>query len=148
MRRHSLVIAALILVLITVGCSQAGPTATRPPPVSTAPPPPVTPMPTPLPPGVELTAGELSVRGRRVYSRSCAICHEEPFAGDLANALHRFPHASAMLGYMRATMPQDNPGSLELDDYLAVLAKVLVENGVLAEDSILDPNALAEIIFD
>jgi len=105
-------------------------------------------MRTPLPPEVELTVGELRVRGRRVYSRSCAVCHDESFAGSLSNALNRFPNASAMLGYMRTTMPQDNPGGLELDDYLAVLAKVLVENGVLAEDAILDPNALAEIVFD
>jgi mono/diheme cytochrome c family protein len=104
-------------------------------------------MPTPLPPEVELTAGELRVRGRQVYSRHCAVCHDEEFAGSLSNSLSRFANASALFGYMRDAMPQGNPGSLKLDEYMAVLAKVLVEEGVVAEDSVLDPNSLDTITF-
>jgi hypothetical protein len=147
MRRTRLVLIALTLLVTASSCAQTTPTAAPMAPPSPTEMPTGLPLPTPLPAGVELTAGELRVRGRQVYSRRCAICHDEEFAGSLSNALSRFSNASALFGYMRDAMPQDAPGSLELDEYLAVLAKVLVENGIVSEDSTLDPNSLAEIAF-
>ncbi len=143
MRRNCLLVIALTIV---AACTQKAPTPTPQPPAE--PPAPTTePLPTPLPGPAGLTAGELAVRGRRVYSRSCAKCHDEAFAGSLDNALNRFADASAMFGYMRDTMPQDRPGSLEFDDYFAVLAMVLVNANVVAQNAVLDANALADIKF-
>jgi len=137
---------ALVALAILVGCAAPAPAApSEPAPAVPAATPTVEVMPTPLPPEVELTAAELAVRGRRVYSRRCVVCHEESFAGSLDKALDRFDTAASLFAYMRDLMPQDAPGSLPADDYLAVLAKVLVENNVLAEDAILDPNNLQQI---
>ena len=147
MRRYYLLVIALMIMLITVACAQATPTPTPRPQPTEPPPPTAEPLPTPLPGPAALTAGELQVRGRRVYSRSCAACHDQQWAGELSKALIRFPDAAAMLGYMRDTMPQNDPGSLEFDDYFSVLAKVLVEEGVVEGDAVLDPNALADIKF-
>ncbi len=147
MRRYYLLVIALVLIIIIAACTQAAPTPT-PQPQPTEPPVPTTePLPTPLPGPAALTAGELRVHGRRVYARSCAQCHEDPWAGRLGKAVDRFPDASAMLGYMRDTMPQDRPGSLEFDDYFAVLAMVLVDESVVSEDTVIDPNALEDIKF-
>jgi hypothetical protein len=85
------------------------------------------------------------VRGRSGYSRSCAQCHDGPFAGSLSETLGRFPETLAMLGYMRDTTPQDRPGSLEFDHYSGVLAMVLVDEKLVPEDAALDPNALSDV---
>lgn len=52
-----------------------------------------------------------------------------------------------MFSYMRTTMPQDAPGSLKTEEYLAVLAMVLVEDNVIPGDATLDMASLNDIIL-
>ena len=77
--------------------------------------------------------------GAAVYSQACAACHGQqlegvaapalkgPAFGEMANA--QGLTADALLDVIANTMPQSDPGSLEPDDYNAVTAYILQQNG-------------------
>lgn len=71
-------------------------------------------------------------RGRGVFSRVCSECHtrgqftaSDGFQLDWDN--RTFLEA---VGQLRATMPQNDPGSLTRRDYVDILTYLLRENGV------------------
>jgi mono/diheme cytochrome c family protein len=77
--------------------------------------------------------------GATVYSQACAACHGQqlegvaapalkgPAFGEMANAQQLT--ADALLDVIVNTMPQSDPGSLKPDDYNAVTAYILQQNG-------------------
>jgi len=77
--------------------------------------------------------------GTAVYSQACAACHGQqmegvaapalkgPAFGEMANA--QGLTADALLDVIANTMPQSDPGSLKPDDYNAVTAYILQQNG-------------------
>ena len=89
-----------------------------------------------------------AAKGREVHGAACLSCHKTvEFAGDkfwgglVGKTLGEF------FGYVRSSMPQDNPGSLADDDYASVVAFILQLNTMPAGDTPLpaDSTALAKI---
>jgi polar amino acid transport system substrate-binding protein len=77
--------------------------------------------------------------GAQVYASSCAACHGTQLEGVAAPALKgpgfgemaaaQSLTAGALLDVIANTMPQSDPGSLKPDQYAAVTAYVLQQNG-------------------
>jgi polar amino acid transport system substrate-binding protein len=77
--------------------------------------------------------------GATVYSQACAACHGQQLEGVAAPALKGSAFgemataqgltADALLDVIANTMPQSDPGSLKPDDYNAVTAYILQQNG-------------------
>src|ERR1700743_2396402 len=77
--------------------------------------------------------------GATVYSQACAACHGQQLEGVAAPALKGSAFgemataqgltADALLDVIANTMPQSDPGSLKTDDYNAVTAYILQQNG-------------------
>jgi mono/diheme cytochrome c family protein len=77
--------------------------------------------------------------GAAVYAQSCAACHgsqlegvaapalKGPAFGDMANA--QSLTAGTLLDVIANTMPQSDPGSLKPEEYAAVTAYILQQNG-------------------
>jgi len=82
--------------------------------------------------------------GATVYAQSCASCHGGQLEGVAAPALKggtfgemanaQSLTADALLDVIANTMPQSDPGSLKPEDYNAVTAYVLQQNGYPAGD--------------
>lgn len=79
-------------------------------------------------------------QGSRVYGQWCSGCHGAQAQGAPGSGIPRLAGAGKPLGnlgtaqglftFVRANMPQDNPGSLSTDQYYAVTAYLLSVNGV------------------
>lgn len=87
------------------------------------------------------TAGELAMAGQEVYAQECAECHGDEGGGGTGPAvigdgaqLGTYGDAQRLYDYISATMPQNNPGSLSDQQYLEVLAYMLVENELVSSD--------------
>lgn len=77
--------------------------------------------------------------GATVYAQACAACHGSQLEGvaapalkgqafgDLANA--QSLTADALLDVIANTMPQSDPGSMKPEEYAAVTAYILQQNG-------------------
>jgi S-disulfanyl-L-cysteine oxidoreductase SoxD len=98
--------------------------------------------------GVYTTAQ--SDRGRAAYRMSCASCHGESLAGDLAPALSG-PFWSIWEGrpvaelfkVIRTTMPADGPESLKPQEYADIVAYLFSVNKFPAGDVELPTDAAA-----
>ena len=106
-----------------------------------------------------------AARGRAVYPGACGLCHgrrlngapddpDMPSTPPLARA--RFLRTwdgrslATLFEYTRATMPQDNPGSLADEEYVDVIAYMLSAGGMPAGEAELrpDPQRLARVVFE
>jgi polar amino acid transport system substrate-binding protein len=77
--------------------------------------------------------------GAAVYAGSCAACHGQQLEGVAAPALKgqafgemataQSMTAQALLDVVANTMPQSDPGSLKPEEYSAVTAYILQQNG-------------------
>lgn len=146
MKRTILCSLPLVVVLMAVQCQSAGK------PVVITSPTPTAVVGTPTSPESSATtqpsgktAAELASLGDQVYKQSCGRCHDDPFAGPLSNGLRNYANARDLMRFMQTKMPQDRPGSLSAEQYLQVLAGVLLDGGVVTPDTILDTNNLAAI---
>ena len=106
-----------------------------------------TPVPTTPP-----TAGELARRGAGVFARICATCHGAKGEGVVGPALigpgaslGKFGSGKGLYDYVSVAMPQSNPGSLSPDEYLQVVAFLLVQNGAVRPDASLTRSSLAAV---
>ena len=93
---------------------------------------------------------EQAERGKEVYTRVCSECHPlDWYQGDLMRAWAGAP-VFIFYDVIRATMPQNNPGSLPDSDYAAMLAYILELNGMPAGEDPLSPqaSALSNIVFE
>jgi len=86
-----------------------------------------------------LYTADQATAGAAVYSQACAACHGAQMEGVAAPALKgsNFGEmataqgltADALLDVIANTMPQSDPGSLKPDEYAAVTAYILQQNG-------------------
>ena len=116
-----------------------------------------------LPPGSGTVAG-----GAAIYAARCAVCHgrtgvegpndrlvarpgERFPAGDDPDSWQKrtignyWPFASTVFDYVRRSMPQNLPGSLQDDEVYALTAYLLYLNGIVPEDAVMDAETLADI---
>jgi polar amino acid transport system substrate-binding protein len=96
------------------------------------------------------TADQASA-GAAVYSQSCAACHGVQLEGVAAPALKGSTFgemataqgltAQSLLDVVTNTMPQSDPGSLKPEEYNAVTAYILQQNGYPAGSTALATGA-------
>ncbi|MYI05863.1 MAG: hypothetical protein F4059_00705 [Gemmatimonadetes bacterium] len=172
-RRGAVAISVLVMLPpAAAGCSAGGsPDASLEPPAPAAPvaATPVAPAETADPPtetadpsteATDSAAGPDAVgaiftesqadRGRTIFDETCSDCHtNSEFRGRLfrSNWGHRTVYA--FYRTVRSTMPDDNPGGLEPQMYLDVVAYILSLNGHEAGDSELSADSpMREIRID
>lgn len=119
------------------------------------------------PDGVGLPEGSATVaEGLEVYAARCAVCHgadgtggpNDVLAGRLPNDAFPFateaapstvgsywPYATTLFDYVRKAMPFDAPGSLTDREVYASVAAVLLFNGLIAEDAVVDADLIASL---
>jgi cytochrome c len=101
-------------------------------------------------------------QGAQVYSAKCAACHgptgtEGPKdrlvggQGTLATSKpirtigSYWPYATTLYDYIHRAMPFDAPQSLTPDETYAVIAWLLFQNQIIAEDAVIDAQSLPKI---
>jgi len=78
-------------------------------------------------------------RGQEVFGRICSRCHNiTDFTSDTFLASWESSTVLDLFTLMQKSMPQDNPGSLEPQEYADVIAFVLKSNQLPAGTSELD----------
>ena len=115
------------------------------------------------PDGQGLPPGQGTVKkGAQLYAVKCAGCHgptgkEGP--NDVLVGGHEslrtskpiktigsyWPYAATLYDYLRRAMPFNAPQSLMPDEMYALVAWLLHQNGIVAEDTILDAHSLPKI---
>lgn len=119
--------------------------ATPPKPAAPQPATPATPAPQPTAPAPAaagatppaLYTSAQADQGKEKYAENCAICHGPTLAGRAGPALKGPTFASPTAGFsvsdifviLSQNMPATNPGSLEQDDYVQIMAYLLQQNG-------------------
>jgi len=92
--------------------------------------------------------------GATVYSASCAQCHGAKLQGQSGPSLTgaRFAHSlvnyqtgTQMYDFISKQMPANAPGSLTSDNYLAVMAYLLQQNGFTSGSHPLDTTMLSSV---
>jgi alcohol dehydrogenase (cytochrome c) len=92
--------------------------------------------------------------GATVYSSSCAQCHGTNLEGNsapslsgarFAKSLVAYGNASTMYDFISKQMPATAPGSLSSDQYLAVTAYILKQNGFPSGSHPLDATNLSSV---
>ena len=104
-------------------------------------------------------------RGQTVYPGACGTCHGRRLNGapDDPDMVSTPPLArakflrtwegrslAALFEYTRATMPENNPGSLTDEEYIDVIAHMLSVSGIPTGDDALepDPHSLARVVIE
>ena len=91
-------------------------------------------------------------RGAQVYQQHCGLCHGpdgrggQGFARPIWGAGHdiaKFGSARGLFDYVQLLMPFDDPQKVNDDDKLAVIAFMLVRNGTLKQDQVLERSKAA-----
>jgi mono/diheme cytochrome c family protein len=157
MRIPSIGIFALSLTAaLACGGAQSSDTAPAPQPASPEPPPAEEVAPA--------AAADAASRGAALYGTHCARCHGDagqglkapPVVGKEALPLDprqgskreaQFRTALDVFQYVRTNMPGDAPGSLQDDEYRAILAFDLKANGVDLTDKDTSDATLAAIVL-
>ena len=110
-----------------------------------------------LPPG----RGTAAV-GKQVYASRCETCHgptgtegpQEVIAGGKGSLATShpvktvgsyWPYATTLWDYIRRAMPFDHPGTLTDDQIYAATAYVLLLNGIVGEQDVLDQTTLPKV---
>ena len=116
------------------------------------------------PSGVGLPAGDgLVLRGKVTYLQKCAACHgptgkegpedvlvaTEPIFSDgerVSKAIGNYwPYSTTVFDYLRRAMPLNAPGSLSNQEVYDLTAWLLHQNGLIAENFILNSQTLPAI---
>ena len=87
--------------------------------------------------GPQLFTTAQAIRGARLFAKNCAVCHGAHLEGVVGPALKGAGFASpddhftigGMFGFFSQQMPAGAPGSLSHEDYAALMAFLLQENG-------------------
>jgi mono/diheme cytochrome c family protein len=131
-----LFLAGMALFLIACGQTEAPPTA-----VPTSPPATVTPM-----------AQTLAALGQEIFADKCAVCHGQQGQGvtgpaiiGLSAGLEKYNTGQGLFDYISGAMPKNAPGSLTNQQYLEVVAFLLLENGYVQADAPLNMERLDQI---
>lgn len=107
--------------------------------------------------------------GEKIYAAKCAVCHgetgvegpndrlvvhsaDEPFpdSSDPETFRHRtignyWPYATTVFDYIRRSMPQNMPGSLQADEVYSLTAFLLHRNHIVPADAQMDAKTLPEV---
>jgi cytochrome c len=131
-----IVLSVLILLTLLVACTSS----------------PSSPTPSPTPASGGNTYGALSNAGTTIYNAKCASCHgtngqgvDAPALWGTGANLTRYNTAQGLLGYISATMPDNAPGSLSSQDYLDILAYLLIQNNDVSSSTTFDQSQLGNI---
>jgi mono/diheme cytochrome c family protein len=99
--------------------------------------------------------GDQQTRGKAVYADKCASCHQDtlkgttetpPLTGDMFWTNWETYSANNLVEQVRTTMPEDNPGSLQRQQYVDVIAYILKFNEVpVTGDLPSDADALKKV---
>lgn len=89
---------------------------------------------------------EQAARGAAIFEKTCVACHEPAEFGDGAY-IEGWSGQTAhdLIEHIRATMPQDNPGSLKRKEYVDVVAYLFRMNGLPTGDAEMDVNSVKQI---
>ncbi len=100
--------------------------------------------------------------GKRIYEQQCLSCHGIEGTGgsadELAGAQHTltddppdkiignyWPYATTIFDFIRRSMPLQAPGSLSSDEVYAVTAYLLVLNGIIGKDQVINKTTLPQV---
>jgi cytochrome c len=116
------------------------------------------------PDGRGLPRGQGSVaQGATIFAAHCAACHgptgtEGPAAALVGGGTwekdgppkiqtvgNYWPYATTLYDFIGRAMPQNAPGSLSADETYAVIAWILSQNGIVANDAVLDSAKLVAV---
>lgn len=116
------------------------------------------------PDGTGLPAGSGTVsEGAIIYAVNCARCHGATGTEGPYNALvgpmdpnapwpqspptigNYWPYATSLYDWIQRAMPFDAPGSLSPDQVYSVVAWLLHQNELIAEDDVMDANSLRRV---
>ena len=107
--------------------------------------------------GAPASAGDQQARGKALYVDKCSACHQEtlqgttetpPLTGDPFWMNWDTYTANNLVVQVKATMPEDNPGGLELQQYVDIIAYVLKFNEVpMTGDLPMDTDGLKKVII-
>jgi cytochrome c len=115
------------------------------------------------PDGAGLPPGRGDARqGEAIFAAKCASCHGahgegkpmDRLVGGIGTLRDKkpektvgsfWPHATTLFDFVRRAMPLNAPQSLTPDEVYAVSAYVLFLNGIIPQDTTLDPDTLAKI---
>jgi mono/diheme cytochrome c family protein len=82
-------------------------------------------------PAASLYTADQAARGEKVYANVCVECHEKlEYTGPEFRAKWNDRPAFELFDLVRSTMPDENPGTLPLQDYADVVAYMMKLNGV------------------
>jgi mono/diheme cytochrome c family protein len=98
------------------------------------------------------TYGQFAGAGATVFAAHCAKCHGDNGQGVTAPTLigsgaqlGKYSNSQGLLNFYKLAMPFDAPGSLSSQDYLNILAFLMVQNGYVSSTASYDSNALLNI---
>lgn len=81
-------------------------------------------------PAVASFTAEQADRGAQVFSRVCSACHGvNEFRGPIFSMTWMAEPVGHLFEHISSNMPEDRPGSLSPEEYAAVVAHFLRENG-------------------
>ena len=82
---------------------------------------------------------EQIAQGEQVFTEICASCHTTGVGPELkATTLASYGTAEGLFKFVRASMPQNAPGSLESQQYWDVIAFLLTKNELMTTDTYLN----------
>jgi mono/diheme cytochrome c family protein len=136
-----------VLVLVLAACSSSGTTTSTASTTSTT----STVATTSTTSGAP-TAGDLAASGQGVFSTHCSSCHGNNGQGVTApavigsdQALAKYKTAQGLLSFISTNMPFNAPGSLSSQQYLELLAYLLVQNNFVSSGQAMDSASLGSI---
>ncbi len=89
--------------------------------------------------------GEQADRGATIFEGECSRCHKPEDYGNGYLEGWSGQTAYDLIEHIRATMPQDSPGSLKRMEYVDVSAFIFRMNGLPAGDSEMDVSSVKQI---
>ena len=100
----------------------------------------------------ETTAQTLATSGQEIFADECAVCHGQQGQGVTAPAiiglsvgLEQYNTGQGLFDYVSRAMPQNTPASLTNQQYLEVVAFLLLENGYVQANAPLNMERLDQI---
>jgi len=140
------VLLALAALTLLASCSSPSSSTSSSPPASSSSPATTTTS------ASSSTYGQYADAGKAVFAAKCAKCHGDKGQGVTAPALigsgsqlGKYSTSQGLLNFFKVTMPFDAPGSLSSQDYLNLLAFLMVQNGYVTSTAAYDSNALLNI---
>lgn len=109
----------------------------------------IAPPPTLPPQIVKSPARSFAGGGKTIFANICARCHGARGQGLVGPAiigtnanLRKFNTAQGLYNFISIAMPFDAPGSLSRREYLQAMSFLLIENGLIEPDTVIDPDHL------